>query len=54
MPALPLDEAGKYVAGAYVVFVTLIVIYVAIIGSKIGRIEREVEALSELVEDEGP
>ena len=25
MPALPLDEAGKYVAGAYVVFFTLIV-----------------------------
>jgi hypothetical protein len=23
MPALPLDEAGKYVAGAYIVFVAL-------------------------------
>ena len=34
MPALPLDEAGKYVAGAYVVFVALIVIYVAIIGRR--------------------
>jgi hypothetical protein len=52
VPALPLDEAGKYVAGAYIVFVTLIVIYVAIIGAKIARIEREVEALAELVEDE--
>ncbi len=30
MPALPLDEAGKYVAGAYVVFVALLLIYVAI------------------------
>ena len=30
MPALPLDEAGKYVAAAYVVFVALILIYVAI------------------------
>ena len=28
MPALPLHEAGKYVAGAYGVFVTLLVIYV--------------------------
>jgi CcmD family protein len=45
MPALPLDEAGKYVAGAYVVFVTLIVVYVAIIGSKIARIEREISKL---------
>jgi CcmD family protein len=49
MPALPLDEAGKYVAGAYVVFLTLIVVYVAILGTKIARIEREI---SELVEDE--
>jgi hypothetical protein len=52
MPALPLDEAGKYVAGAYVVFVALILVYVAIIGAKIARIEREVEALSDLMEDE--
>ena len=34
MPALPLDEAGKYVAGAYVVFLTLILVYVAIIGGQ--------------------
>jgi hypothetical protein len=46
MPALPLDEAGKYVAGAYVVFVTLLVVYVAIIGSKIARIERELTDLA--------
>ena len=52
MPALPLDEAGKYVAGAYIVFVTLIVVYVAIIAAKIGRIEREVAELSaELLEE---
>jgi hypothetical protein len=50
MPALPLDEAGKYVAGAYVVFVALIVVYVAIIGAKIARIEREVETLHELMD----
>jgi hypothetical protein len=49
MPALPLDEAGKYVAGAYVVFLTLIVLYVAILGAKIARIDREI---TELVEDE--
>ncbi len=49
MPALPLDEAGKYVAGAYVVFVALILIYVAIIGAKIARIDRQI---SELVAEE--
>ena len=52
MPALPLDEAGKYVAGAYVVFFTLIMVYVAIIGAKIARIDRELEELNELVEEE--
>ena len=49
MPALPLDEAGKYVAGAYVVFLALILIYVAIIGAKIARIDRQI---TELVEDD--
>jgi hypothetical protein len=47
MPALPLDEAGKYVAGAYIVFLTLILVYVAIIGSKIARIDREITQLAE-------
>ncbi|MDQ3721454.1 MAG: hypothetical protein M3350_11845 [Actinomycetota bacterium] len=47
MPALPLDEAGKYVAGAYVVFLVLILIYVAIIGAKIARISREIEEMVE-------
>jgi hypothetical protein len=50
-PALPLDEAGKYVAGAYGVFVTLLVVYIAIIGTKIARIEREVKSLADMVEE---
>ena len=52
MPALPLDEAGKYVAGAYGVFVALILIYVAIIGAKISRIEQQLTELNEQLEDE--
>jgi hypothetical protein len=48
MPALPLDEAGKYVAGAYGVFVALILIYVAIMAAKLQRIEREIQSLTEL------
>jgi hypothetical protein len=47
VPALPLDEAGKYVAGAYGVFIALILIYVAIIGAKIARIDREISDLAE-------
>ena len=49
-PALPLDEAGKYVAAAYVVFLALILIYVAIMAAKLARIERELVKLAE--EDE--
>ena len=47
MPALPLDEAGKYVAAAYGVFLALILVYVAIIGAKIARIDREITRLAE-------
>ena len=50
MPALPLDEAGKYVAGAYGVFVALILIYVSIMAARLQRIEREVQNLTELAE----
>jgi|tagenome__1003787_1003787.scaffolds.fasta_scaffold20251775_2 hypothetical protein len=49
-PALPLDEAGKYVAAAYGVFVTLLVVYVAIIGARIGRVERELKELADMAE----
>jgi hypothetical protein len=49
-PALPLDEAGKYVAGAYVVFVVLILIYVAIMAAKLQRIERELSELAGFAE----
>jgi hypothetical protein len=42
---LPLDEAGKYVAAAYVVFLALILLYVAIIAAKIARIDREISEL---------
>lgn len=50
MPALPLEEAGKYVAAAYVVFVLLLVIYVGIMAAKLGRISRDLEELAELAE----
>ena len=50
MPALPLDEAGKYVAGAYLVFVALILVYVAIIGAKVARLESELQTLNDLAD----
>jgi hypothetical protein len=50
MPALPLDEAGKYVAAAYVVFVLLLVVYIAIMAAKLNRISRELTEIAELAE----
>jgi CcmD family protein len=49
-PALPLHEAGKYVAGAYVVFVVLILVYVAIMAAKLARMERELSELASFAE----
>jgi hypothetical protein len=50
LPALPLHEAGKYVAGAYVVLFALVLIYVAIMAIRLSRIERELAELLELTE----
>jgi len=50
MPALPLDEAGKYVAAAYLVFLGLILVYVAIMAAKLTRIDRELEELADVAE----
>jgi uncharacterized membrane protein len=50
-PALPLDEAGKYVAGAYIVFVVLLIVYVAIMAAKLQRIERELRDVAAIAED---
>ena len=49
-PALPLDEAGKYVAAAYIVFVVLILVYVAIMAAKLQRLERELRELAGFAE----
>jgi hypothetical protein len=47
-PALPLHSAGKYVAGAYIVFLALVLVYVAIMATRLSRTERE---LAELTRD---
>ena len=50
MPALPLHEAGKYVAGAYLVFLALVLIYVAVMAIRQARLRREIDELADLVE----
>jgi hypothetical protein len=47
MPALPLHEAGKYVAAAYIVVFALVLIYVAIMAIRLSHIERDLKELLE-------
>jgi hypothetical protein len=49
-PALPLGKAGKYVAAAYIVFVLVILIYVAIMAARAQRLEGELTELRRDVE----
>ena len=53
-PALPLHEAGKYVAGAYIVLFALVLIYLAIMAIRLGRIDRELGELLSMTEHPAP
>ena len=46
-PALPLDDAGPYVAAAYLVFLALVLIYVVIMASRLARHQRDIVELDE-------
>jgi hypothetical protein len=48
-PALPLHAAGKYVAGAYIVFILILVVYVGIMGLRLHRNQSEIEELKLLL-----
>jgi hypothetical protein len=49
-PALPLHTAGSYVAAAYIVFVALILIYLAIMARRLTRTQRELRELRRKLE----
>jgi hypothetical protein len=51
-PALPLHSAGKYVAGAYVVFVVVLLIYLGIMAIRLGHTRRELAELKREVEQD--
>jgi ABC-type branched-subunit amino acid transport system permease subunit len=53
-PALPLHEAGKYVAAAYIVLLAMVLVYVAIMAVRLSRIERELGELLEAAQDDEP
>jgi hypothetical protein len=47
MPALPLDEAGAYVAAAYSIFVVLLVIYVAVMARHVSGAREDLRRLAD-------
>jgi CcmD family protein len=48
---LPITAAEKYVAAAYGVVFVVVLVYVLIIGLKLGRLERELDELTGLERD---
>jgi hypothetical protein len=52
-PLLAIESAEGYVGGAYLVFLLLLLIYVAIMAAKLSRIQRELSSLAELGERPG-
>jgi hypothetical protein len=51
-PALPLHSAGKYVAGAYIVFVVMLLIYLGIMAIRLGHTRRELAELQREVSEQ--
>ena len=51
-PALPLHAAGKYVAGAYIVFLAIVLIYVAIMAKRLRTTERQLQQLKQEAEQQ--
>lgn len=51
---LPEHSNDGYVAAAYIVFFAIVLIYVAIMAVRLGRVERKVEALRGEAKNEAP
>jgi hypothetical protein len=52
-PLLAIENADRYVGGAYLVFLLLLLIYVVIMAAKLQRIQRELSSLAELADRPG-
>ena len=47
MPALPLHEAGAYVAAAYVLFLVLLAMYIGIMSRHVQRVREDLRRLGD-------
>jgi hypothetical protein len=54
MAPLPLHTAGPYVAGAYIAFFLIVLIYVGIMATKLTRNEQTLSELTEQVKRRQP
>lgn len=54
IPLLAIESSDRYVGGAYLVFLLLLLIYVAIMAAKLSRIQRELGSIAELAERPQP
>jgi hypothetical protein len=52
LPALPLHTAGKYVAAAYIVLFAMVLVYLAIMGIRMSRTERQLGELLEQLDEQ--
>ena len=50
MIPLAVENADRYVGGAYLVFLLLLLIYVAIMAAKLSRIQRELSSHADLAD----
>ena len=50
-PALPLHSAGKYVAGAYIVFAVMLIVYLGIMGVRLMRTQRELAEMKRQLDE---
>jgi hypothetical protein len=50
-PALPLHAAGKYVAGAYIIFILMLIVYVGIMARRLHGNQAEIQELKLLLEE---
>ena len=50
MIPLAIENSDRYVGGAYLVFLLLLLIYVGIMAAKIQRIQRELGSIAELAD----
>ncbi len=46
-----MPDGDGYLAAAYLVFLALVLVYVAIMASRVSRLGRDIEELSALIED---